>query len=366
VRTETDIHFLKILSIRAASVLTQARLLADRAALLEQSQALHRVSSSLVSAGHLPSLMQKVSDVVCEALRVDRVLLILLDIAAQSVQEVYQSPLEKALPVYGYDHYMSGLTGWAVVHQQTVFSSKHGADSRESEEVRSLRMAHEVGSIVVAPLLYEGRCLGTLTVIRSPAQDDFDHRETEMIESIANQAATAIEFKRLYDTSKHLADTDSLTGLNNRRRFFELGNQEFQRAQRTSRPLSAIMIDVDHFKRINDSYGHATGDEVLKTVASRLEQAIRKIDILGRYGGEEFALLLPEATITMASEIAERISESIKLEMTTTTGVSLAVTATLGVASLGSDTIDLYRVLDKADRALYQGKNAGRNCIYVL
>jgi len=158
-----------------------------------------------------------------------------------------------------------------------------------------------------------------------------------------------------------LANKDELTSLKNRRAFFEQGNQLFKQATRFQHPVSVIMIDIDHFKNINDNYGHSIGDTVLKVIANVLQSSIREVDILARIGGEEFALVLPETGIDKAYKLAERIRQKIADEKITHEGKTFHVTASLGIASCTVTSQSLENMLTKADDALYIAKKKGRN-----
>ncbi|MEI8130885.1 MAG: GGDEF domain-containing protein [Leptolinea sp.] len=160
---------------------------------------------------------------------------------------------------------------------------------------------------------------------------------------------------------KILAITDHLTGLFNRRHFFEIGELEVQRAHRYSRPLSAIMLDIDDFKSVNDSYGHAVGDQVLQDVAKCFRQVMRKEDVLGRYGGDEFAFLLPESDLIVAGQVAERLRVSISKNAIDTKAGPLLITVSLGVTALGNECATLENLLDGADHSLFTAKRNGRN-----
>jgi diguanylate cyclase (GGDEF)-like protein len=165
--------------------------------------------------------------------------------------------------------------------------------------------------------------------------------------------------------ARQLAETDALTGLYNRRHFSELTTREFQRAQRYGRPLSAVMLDVDHFKRVNDTHGHAAGDEVLKGLATRCRQVLRKTDLLGRYGGEEYAIVLPESDLAAACQTAERLRQQCSQTAFEVGDSRIAVTVSLGVAGLDEECASQDTLLDRADHALYAAKHAGRNQVCV-
>jgi len=163
-----------------------------------------------------------------------------------------------------------------------------------------------------------------------------------------------------------LATTDALTGLWNRRRFLEQAEEELHRAQRYGRPVSAVMIDIDHFKRVNDSHGHAIGDQVLRRIAEILRGNLRKSDSLGRIGGEEFAAILPESDGARASVVAELLrcqvaADSLDLD----DGQQLRITASFGVASGRGDGDTVAMLLGRADKALYAAKEGGRDRVVL-
>ncbi|MFQ3787064.1 GGDEF domain-containing protein [Halomonas sp. A29] len=175
-----------------------------------------------------------------------------------------------------------------------------------------------------------------------------------------------IEERQLLEAQlRHMASTDPLTGLANRRHFFELAEREFSRAQREGTPLSICMVDIDLFKTLNDHHGHAVGDLVLTTVASCCASMLRETDIIGRYGGEEFVIALPQADLETATFIAERLRHKV-------TSLHLAVldegqhlSVTVGISQIEPGEAKLELALQRADDALYAGKARGRNCVVV-
>ncbi len=178
---------------------------------------------------------------------------------------------------------------------------------------------------------------------------------------ISQVCGLAISNARLYQDLHRLATTDALTGLCNRRQFFELGSRELSRARRHKRPVAALMLDIDHFKNVNDRHGHQAGDKVLAEVARNLREEVRATDICGRYGGEEFAVLIPEVELEVARQAAERIRRSIEALVIPVSGASLRVTASLGVSVMEAEDLELDELLDRSDTALYRAKQAGRN-----
>lgn len=169
------------------------------------------------------------------------------------------------------------------------------------------------------------------------------------------------ELHTAYAHAQALARTDELTGLANRRAFVERGRSAVEQARRYGRPLSLVTFDVDHFKKINDTYGHAAGDEVLRQVAALATIAQRGSDVAGRLGGEEFAVLLPETTAAEATVFAERLREAMTELRVAHEGAEIRFTCSFGVAEVEETTAKLDELLGAADEALYRAKAAGRN-----
>jgi diguanylate cyclase (GGDEF)-like protein len=185
-------------------------------------------------------------------------------------------------------------------------------------------------------------------------------------ETINQELMMEIEHRRALELKlKEMASTDPLTGLANRREYETLFMHEIHRARRSGTPLAACILDLDHFKRVNDTYGHAAGDAVLRNTAQLLKQKLRTMDIIGRLGGEEFIILLPETTIDQAAAIGTRLLEALA-EMEIDVGKTvIRVTATIGISGLIDEDETFNSIIARADEALYRGKNAGRNRVEI-
>jgi len=210
------------------------------------------------------------------------------------------------------------------------------------------------------PLIVRDELIGFLTLDHTET-GIYGESECSLASAFANQAAIAIDNARLFRQVHQLAITDSLTGIYNRRHFFEIATKEFERARRYGRSLTLIMWDIDHFKIVNDTYGHLVGDQVLKVVSERSRKHLREIDLLARYGGEEFVALLPEANLDSGREVGERLRGAIGDYPILIWDHEVHITISVGVASLEAGCPSLEILLDRADQALYQAKNAGRN-----
>lgn len=171
----------------------------------------------------------------------------------------------------------------------------------------------------------------------------------------------ALREKERQDLLEKWATTDPLTGLMNRRHFFELADRELEQTRRSNRPLSFIMLDIDHFKKVNDDHGHLVGDAAIIQLADLLKKELRKVDFCGRYGGEEFVACLPDTPILGALELGERIRQEVeKLQIDTLDGNPIHITISLGIAENNKDP-NVEAILKRADHALYEAKAAGRN-----
>ncbi|MEP0806450.1 MAG: diguanylate cyclase [Chloroflexota bacterium] len=214
------------------------------------------------------------------------------------------------------------------------------------------------------PLIVRDQLIGLLA-IDSVEPFHFTDANIELVSAFADQVAVAIENARLFDETQRLAITDGLTGLYNRRHFMEIARRKFERARRYKRSLSAMIFDVDHFKQVNDTYGHAAGDEVLRVIARLCRKELREADPLGRYGGEEFAGLFVEINAETATKVAERLRKAVENLKIPLDGKDLKVTISIGIAEQNQNTPDLESLLARADQAMYIAKHRGRNCVAV-
>ena len=215
-------------------------------------------------------------------------------------------------------------------------------------------------SLLVLPLLAADEPVGTLTLI-ARAEKRFGKDVREMLAVIANQVAISLENGFLYKKMETMATTDGLTGLTNHRTFQQKFADMLERAQRHNHKLAVLLCDIDHFKNVNDKYGHPVGDEVLRRVSRVLQEVPRKIDVPARYGGEEFAVLLDNVDIVQATAVAERIRIEISRVMVDTEKGPLSVTESIGVAAFPEDGRDRTVLIERADLALYHAKHTGRN-----
>ncbi len=227
-------------------------------------------------------------------------------------------------------------------------------------------------SVALLPLVRYGSLIGSLNLGSVQEGRYREGAATDFLQRLATVVAICVENATNHERLKRVGLTDSLTGVNNRRFFDQRLLEEVGRARRSREPLACLFLDVDHFKRVNDQYGHQTGDQVLRVVAGLIRDQLRASDVLGRYGGEEFAALLVNAPAPAALEIAERIRAVIAdYPFKTLEGESLAATISIGVASLAQDDGETEleplanELVERADQAVYCAKNQGRNRVVL-
>ncbi|MBV9101186.1 MAG: diguanylate cyclase [Candidatus Dormibacteraeota bacterium] len=250
-----------------------------------------------------------------------------------------------------------GAVGRAAAKGSAV-AGDHGDDLTFDSE------GGEAVTTLAVPMVVGARVVGVIELTAAkPVRLTRD--VLDVIESLAGQAASAIEAARLHQQTEELSLTDALTHLPNRRRLDDDLAAEGARSRRYQRPLSFLMLDVDHFKRFNDTHGHQAGDTVLQELATALSDSLRETDTAYRYGGEEFAILLRETDRAAAEQVAERIRNRIQKRFAARVGIG-SITASLGVASMPDDATTDTQLVAAADRALYVAKRAGRNRVSVL
>ncbi len=232
-----------------------------------------------------------------------------------------------------------------------------------SKEVDNKR-TDKILSRFIVPLNIHNECIGYLSFL-SIKPNAFAPKTENIIQLLAHDFSMVFKLMLLYEETKELAIKDGLTKLYNKRYFLESLEKEFVRAKRFNEELSLILLDIDHFKKVNDTLGHIQGDSVLKEIGTIIKQAVRKVDFAARYGGEEFVVIAPNTSLQEIMEIAERIRKNTEQYPFKSEKEPLNITISLGVATLTEKIKDKMELLKEADDALYQAKRAGRNQICI-
>lgn len=248
-----------------------------------------------------------------------------------------------------------GLIGSAADRTRPLIVSDAARTSRRGEQEPA------ADSWLLYPIISQQKVLGVAQWTR-PASVPFTPEEAARLEGLVPHVGLAVESMRAKNRMRELAATDGLTGLYNHRRTCELLRDEMRRAERYNRPLSVLMLDVDSFKSFNDTHGHQSGDQLLKSIAQILRAGVRTVDRVGRYGGEEFIIVMPETHKDDAFMLAERIRSVVEQQaFVVIDGEEIHRTVSVGVASYPEDGLNPQQVIERADQALYRAKDAGRN-----
>ncbi len=355
--TPEDQAFLQDLVDRAALAIEDSKLYEREAQRARELLALNRATTSLLATIDLETLLTKILDAAKQA----------IPAAEQGV--LYLHSAEGGLEIRS----AIGCGDLNAIDRILVQEAEQTTNEKKSRIIENLSLATTDSaekpspsfSAILAPLRVERekdvpQVLGILALI-GPRPNLFGVNDLRLVDSFAATATAALQNATLYAEVQRLATTDAVTEQLNRRRFFELGDLEMHRFHRFHNPLSAIMLDLDNFKDVNDTYGHAVGDQVLRSVAIRCRANIRIVDILGRYGGDEFVILLPGADLNETQEIAERIRQSVIQSRIPTNQGPVPISISLGIAQASYDMDNLSVLLGRADAALYAAKQRGRN-----
>jgi len=257
------------------------------------------------------------------------------------------------------------LTRAVIENRRPAFTNLEDASIDPAEAALLRTFGNQ--ALLILPLIVgrDKQVFGIVELFRKERGVPFTKGDLELAQSFTAQAAIAIENARLYAETQHLAIVDELTGLYNRRGLFDLGKRELERSIRFNHPLVALFLDIDHFKQFNDTYSYTVGDQVLRLFASCLRANLREFDLVGRYGGEEFVVLLPEADLSAAGEVAERVRSSVAALRVQTDQGETGITVSIGVCAKQSQLLDLDSLIDRAGQALHRSKQMGRNRVVI-
>lgn len=254
-----------------------------------------------------------------------------------------------------------GLVSWVIENRKPLSYDSYRQRQEHSPIFhKKMKLPNLFQSLSLFPLAMKEEVLGAV-VFLSQKNGFFSLSTRKILEVLSIQASIAMKNAKMVRDLEQLATTDGLTGLINHRTFQKQLIHEIERARRTHTSVSLMMVDLDHFKKINDNYGHPMGDFVLKEVAAFLQKSVRNVDYVARYGGEEFAIILPDTTSEEAHAMAKRMGVAIQKKEMIDQGITLRITFSIGIAMYPDDTMVKEQLIDFADTALYHSKKAGRN-----
>jgi len=344
------IDLLTLFSTQASIALQNARLYSLEQQRARQLQAINAIAQQTTAVLDLEELLGTVCGLIQNAFRVSHVSLFLRE-DHDLVLRAHHGTLTPRIPQGG--RFPASNEPWA-----SILATSRTTTESDLRKATSMRFFAESASRMRIPLISYGQTLGVLA-LDSDQTDAFRDGDLQSLESVADICATAIQNAHYVERVKQLAYLDGLTGIFNRR-FFEMRIlEEIERARRYGTGMAVIMADIDQFKRLNDEFGHVLGDEVLRQASSLFNQQLRKIDVVCRYGGEEFGILLTQASAQHAMNIAEKLRKMV--EEWQFPGVPRTVTISAGAAAFPDHGTTRDELVKAADQALYAAKQSGRN-----
>ena len=348
--TEKDIPLLNDFAHELATAMHGLELAASEREQVAQMRALHEISNAIFRSLRLDEMLKSVAQSLIQQLGFDRVRLYLVNRDGEQLESVLmldqrgqESAEKEHFPIKRGVHPMVDL-----------LLGKTGDE----------RIERYQRTILYLPLRTRDENMGILMVDNLLSQQEIPQEQIPILTAVAGQLGMAIKNSRLFQGVEELSITDGLTGLYLLRYFRQRLKEEFYRAERTHGQLSLMILDIDHFKRFNDTYGHPAGDTILTTVAERVLANARKVDLTARYGGDEFVILLPDTAAEEALLLAERLHQAVSNEpVVISNKSSIHLTVSIGVATYPTHAATIDELIKRADEALYWIKSHGRNRI---
>ncbi len=345
-----------------AQTIRMARLAKEREERAIEFQAFYRASKELASTIEFEEIVNKLHVLCAE--------IVPYDFSAVAVWQepgdlysVYQwaSPTEAALIKNDLPNDGRSWISWFLNNREEPFIlTKTQLNLQQMPLLFEEENLPSLSTFLAAPMRHQQQRIGAL-LLGSKQEEAFSSHQARVVSILCNQAAVSLENSSIIQKMEELAITDGLTGLFNHRYFQEAFQRELERAERQNQKLTLLIMDIDHFKGFNDSFGHPAGDFILKSLAQVLKKNARKIDVLARYGGEEFAALLPGIDKKNARKTAERWRRNVQRSTFKSGGQSFAITLSIGFATYPEDGHAKIELIEKADRGLYDAKENGRN-----
>jgi diguanylate cyclase (GGDEF)-like protein len=367
--TEADLETISSLCRQVGMMLENGRLQHDLSRKFSRIIAINELSKEISSIDSQEMLLRSILDQSARLLMAEQGSLMLLDqktdaLLLEARVGAVDLPQEKMRILLG-----EGIAGRVAQNGEAILVQNVERDPRIRQKNR---LNYKTPSFVSVPLKIGSRIIGVLNLADKTSGEVFDRDDLHLIQSFATHAAVVLERNTLFTQTeqlKKLSITDPLTGLLNRRYFQERLEEEVARSQRHVNPMSLLMIDLDGFKRYNDTFGHSAGDRALRLTGGALLHAVRHMDIVSRLGGDEFVVILPETGVERARQIAERIRVEIAAlrppDAQLRTGGPEQLSVSIGIAAFTGHDTTAETLLERADRALYKAKAGGRNRVEV-
>jgi diguanylate cyclase (GGDEF)-like protein len=360
VRGHADV--LEKIAVSIAEFIQDAETIYSYFKLKEELASFYAASSMLNQAFHLQNVFDVFLKTSHEIVPFDLAFLIMMEPASKTNRIVAQ---------YGdFDNWIGdtfslspskGLISWAIENKKPLFYDGYRQRYEHSPLFhKKMKLPNVFQSICIFPLENKEEVLGAV-IFLSQKDKCFSISARKILEVLSMQASIAIKNAKMVRDLEQLATTDGLTGLINHRTFQKQLIHEIERAKRTQTEMALMLVDLDHFKKINDNYGHPIGDFVLKEVAAFLKNSVRNVDYVARYGGEEFAIILPDTSSAEALMMAQRMGAEIRKKEMVEQGITLGVRFSIGIATYPEHAVLKEHLIDFADTALYSSKRTGRD-----
>ncbi len=333
-----------------------ARRNAELASLLE-------IGKTLISSLELRDVLQSIMSQVERLLQPKTWSLLLVDEETEELCfEIAVSPVARELK--GIRLKMGeGIAGWVAQNAKSLLIPDVAKDTRFARHVAE-EVDYPVSSILCVPLKIRNRVLGVVELVNTRGERSFADDDLPLLEAVADFAAIAIDNARNYKRVSELVVTDDLTGLYNARHFHELLEYELDRSRRYKNQTSLLFFDLDHFKSVNDNYGHLVGSRVIAEVGNLVKRHIRSSDRAARYGGDEYVIILPNTGKLGAESVAGNLLERLRSHpFVTDSGERIEITASFGAATFPDDAVDRTSLIRAADSAMYDAKEGGRDVV---
>lgn len=325
----------------------------------------HEIGKALTSTLDLKEVLRIMMDKISELLNPKDWSLLLVDegrkdlyfeiVVGKGSEKIKKARLKKG----------EGIAGWVAKEGEPLFVSDVAKDKRFSARIDNIS-EYVTKSIICVPLKSKGRVLGVVELINKGDSGLFKEEDLNLLTTLADYTAIAIENAKYFQKVQDLTITDDVTTLYNSRYLHRFLEYESERARRYKTSLSLIFLDIDYFKKVNDTHGHLCGSKLLQEIGLLLASKIRKVDVACRYGGDEFVVVLPHTTKEDAFNVAKKIKSSMKQTIfLKDDGLKIKITASFGVASLPSDSEDSTGLIRLADKAMYKVKGLSRDGVLM-
>ncbi len=357
---QEELRYKAVLEEKAKIIASTNRRLEES---LKELSILYNVSQVLTTSIDPEELCNKLGEVIAENIGVQDFAILLLNPDTSALEVKAAHGFKRNDQIRGLSFELGeGISGRVAKTKKPFYLPD---TSKDPNYLHYKGIKPEGGSFLCLPVLSKNNSLGAVNFSRSQT-DAFSEGEIRLLTTIVAQVAMAIENARLYEETKELSLIDDLTQVYNRRHFHNMLEMECKRARRFNRPLSLLMVDVDHFKKFNDSFGHLEGDHLLIELAEVLADNLREVDTVARYGGEEFSVILPNTGLSDAEQVGFKLNKLIQeMSQNHRDTKKRKITVSVGVSTFSDSAENIEDLINQADIALYRAKARGRNRVVV-